>query len=90
MSVLVTGGAGFIGTHLCRGLIAENNRVYGLDNLSLSPLKNIEDLLKHLILAFVGQDEWSLLISRWSGSSILHVWPARWITRRIRFIRENQ
>ena len=35
MKILVTGGAGFIGSHLTDRLLAENNQVVALDNLSL-------------------------------------------------------
>ncbi|MCL6629411.1 MAG: NAD-dependent epimerase/dehydratase family protein, partial [Armatimonadetes bacterium] len=34
MVILVTGGAGFIGSHLCRQLIRLGHSVRGLDNLS--------------------------------------------------------
>ena len=34
MKILVTGAAGFIGYHICKMLIKENNFVYGLDNIS--------------------------------------------------------
>ncbi len=44
MSILVTGGAGFIGSHLVDKLISENNSVVVLDNLSSSGLKNLEHL----------------------------------------------
>lgn len=35
MKILVTGGAGFIGSHLTDRLLAENNQVVALDNLSV-------------------------------------------------------
>lgn len=46
MNILVTGGAGFIGSHLCRRLVALGNEVVAVDNLSSGNLRNIEDLLK--------------------------------------------
>ncbi|MCK4752694.1 MAG: GDP-mannose 4,6-dehydratase [Planctomycetes bacterium] len=42
MRVLVTGGAGFIGSHLCERLIADGHEVIVVDNLSTGSLKNIE------------------------------------------------
>lgn len=56
MQILVTGGAGFIGTHLCRRLVAEGNRVFCLDNLSSGSLDNICDLLEHPDFVFLRQD----------------------------------
>ncbi|MCR5373448.1 MAG: SDR family oxidoreductase [Solobacterium sp.] len=44
-SILVTGGSGFIGSHLCRRLLAEGNTVYCLDNLYSGSRRNIEDLI---------------------------------------------
>lgn len=44
-TILVTGGAGFIGSNLCRRLLKENNRVICIDNLYSGRLKNIEDIL---------------------------------------------
>lgn len=43
-SVLITGGAGFIGSHLAERLIAQGNRVFVLDNLSTGSLDNIKHL----------------------------------------------
>ncbi len=46
MTVLVTGGAGFIGSHLCKRLVKEGHRVVAIDNLSCGSkkyLKGIED-----------------------------------------------
>ncbi|MGA2152013.1 MAG: NAD-dependent epimerase/dehydratase family protein, partial [Geobacteraceae bacterium] len=45
-SVLVTGGAGFIGSHLCDFLIAKGYKVICVDNLLTGSKKNIEHLLK--------------------------------------------
>mgnify|MGYP003336856723 CR=1 FL=1 len=42
MRFLVTGGAGFIGSHLVDRLVAENHQVVVIDNLSTGNLKNLE------------------------------------------------
>lgn len=44
--VLITGAAGFIGSHLCDKFIDEGYKVIGLDNLITGNLKNIEHLFK--------------------------------------------
>jgi UDP-glucose 4-epimerase len=43
MRVLVTGAAGFIGSHLCRRLIGDGHDVVGLDDLSDGTLENLAD-----------------------------------------------
>ena len=43
--VLVTGAAGFLGSHLCDRFIAEGFHVIGMDNLITGDLKNIEHLM---------------------------------------------
>jgi len=45
MKILVTGGAGFIGSHLCQKLIEENNEVICVDNFFTGQKRNIEELL---------------------------------------------
>ena len=40
-TVLVTGGAGFIGSHLCDRVLAEGHRVIAMDDLSTGRLSNI-------------------------------------------------
>jgi dTDP-glucose 4,6-dehydratase len=59
---VVTGGAGFLGSHLCEHLLARGHRVICIDNLVTSTLRNIEhirdddfvfldhDLTEHLVL----------------------------------------
>lgn len=44
MRVLVTGGAGFIGSHLCEALVSKGHRVFVLDDLSTGRFENIEAL----------------------------------------------
>jgi len=43
--ILVTGGAGFIGSHLCRKLLELGNEVHCLDNFYTGTYKNIESLI---------------------------------------------
>lgn len=43
-TVLVTGGAGFIGNHLCRRLLADGHKVICFDDLSTGAEKNIADI----------------------------------------------
>jgi nucleoside-diphosphate-sugar epimerase len=42
---LVTGGAGFIGSHLCERLLADGCEVYALDDLSTGAMRNVEHLM---------------------------------------------
>src|SRR5690554_310803 len=44
--VLITGAAGFLGSHLCDKFIEEGFQVVGMDNLITGDLKNIEHLFK--------------------------------------------
>tara|TARA_B110001450_G_scaffold20551_1_gene18713 strand:- start:11605 stop:12537 length:933 start_codon:yes stop_codon:yes gene_type:complete len=55
-TILVTGGAGFIGSHLCRRLLNENHNVICLDNLFTGTLKNIKELEKNNNFEFVNHD----------------------------------
>ena len=43
--ILVTGGAGFIGSHLCEVLLENNNQVFIIDDLSTGYEKNISTII---------------------------------------------
>ncbi len=45
-TVLVTGAAGFLGSHLCDRLLADGHEVIGLDNLMTGTLANLRDAMK--------------------------------------------
>ena len=51
--VLVTGGAGFIGSHLAETLLAQGRRVIAVDNLSTGRLENIAGLMERPEFQFV-------------------------------------
>jgi len=53
--VLVTGGAGFIGSHLVRTLLARGDDVLVLDNLSTGARANLADLPAELLVADLGE-----------------------------------
>lgn len=55
-NVLVTGGAGFIGSFLCERLLKDGNRVICLDNFSTSRSENIDSLLKDPDFEFIRAD----------------------------------
>lgn len=56
MGDLITGGAGFIGSHLCDRLIGKSNQVIVLDDLSLGRKENIAHLCSHDEFQFIEGD----------------------------------
>jgi dTDP-glucose 4,6-dehydratase len=54
--VLITGAAGFLGSHLCDRFIADGHRVVAMDNLITGRLKNIEHLFKNENFEFYNHD----------------------------------
>ncbi|MEY4925422.1 MAG: hypothetical protein RL598_1941 [Verrucomicrobiota bacterium] len=56
MRILITGGAGFLGSHLCDKLLAQKHEIVCLDNLFTGSKANIAHLLDHPRFEFVRHD----------------------------------
>ena len=63
-TILVTGAAGFLGSHLCDYLLAQDHRVICVDNLDTGSLQNIEHIRN-------GEDFLYVFYNRESGDYIL-------------------
>ena len=69
MRVLVTGGAGFVGSHLCDALLAEGNSVVCVDNLLTGSLRNIAHLKNEPRFEFVQKNvNEPFDVDRWTTS----------------------
>ncbi len=62
--VLVTGGAGFIGSNLCEALVSQDNEVICLDNFITGKHRNIKELRKNTRFTFIEGDIRDLKICR--------------------------
>src|SRR3972149_4561601 len=56
MRVLVTGGAGFIGSHLSEALLNQGHEVWALDDLSTGRLENLATFQRHARFRFLEGD----------------------------------
>jgi UDP-glucuronate decarboxylase len=56
MKILLTGAAGFLGSHISKKLIDGDHHVIGLDDLSTGSIKNIEQLINHPKYSFIEHD----------------------------------
>ncbi len=70
--VVVTGGAGFLGSHLCTALLARGDEVVAVDNLSTGRVQNIEHLFGHDGFQFVRHDVSEYLWVPGDVDAVLH------------------
>ena len=56
LPVMVTGAAGFLGSHLCDALLGEGHSVIGVDNLLTGNMRNLEHLRREPRFSFLHQD----------------------------------
>ncbi len=69
---VVTGGAGFLGSHLCERLLAEGHRVVAVDNLLTGSRENLKGLQKNPKFTFLKQDVTEELIIPGPVDFVLH------------------
>ena len=70
--VVVTGGAGFIGSHLCRALLARGDAVVAIDNLLTGRIHNIEELFGQPGFSFVHHDVSNFVHVSGEVDAVLH------------------
>ena len=56
MRVLITGGAGFLGSHLCERFLSDGYSVIAMDNLITGDMHNIEHLLHRSDFQYIHHD----------------------------------
>jgi dTDP-glucose 4,6-dehydratase len=71
--ILVTGGAGFIGSHLCDRLLAEGHQVIVVDNLVTGSLDNIDHLAGRDDFLFLKHDVSDFVIASGKLDAVLHL-----------------
>ncbi len=72
MRILVTGGAGFLGSHLCDYLIEKNHDVICIDNLITGNVENISHLMGHERFRFIRYDVTEYIFIPGRLDAILH------------------
>ena len=72
MRVLITGGAGFLGSHLCDRFLAEGHTVIAMDNLITGNTANIEHLAGRENLLFIKHDVTNYIYVEGALDAVLH------------------
>lgn len=73
MRILVTGGAGFIGSHLCDRLLAEKHQVIVIDNLITGNIDNIAHLADHEDFSFIKYDVSNFIFIPGKADAVMHL-----------------
>jgi len=72
LRVLITGGAGFLGSHLCDKFLAEGHTVIAMDNLITGTTQNIEHLAGHDRFLFIKHDVTNYIYVEGELDAVLH------------------
>ena len=72
MRILITGGAGFLGSHLCERFLAEGHQVMAMDNLITGTTRNIEHLAGRDDFLFIKHDVTNYIYVEGPLDAILH------------------
>ena len=73
MRILITGGSGFIGSHLCDRLLADGHEVIAMDNLSTGSVDNIAHLAGHERFHFIHHDVTNYIFVEGSLDAVFHL-----------------
>jgi dTDP-glucose 4,6-dehydratase len=73
MRILITGGAGFIGSHLCDRLLADGHDVIAMDNLCTGSADNIAHLAGHECFHFIKHDVTDYVFIEGNLDAVLHL-----------------
>ena len=73
MKVIVTGGAGFLGSHLVDKLIGRGDAVLAIDNLLTGDLKNLEHLKNNPNFSFINQDVSKFFEIDFAADEVFHL-----------------
>jgi dTDP-glucose 4,6-dehydratase len=73
LRILVTGGAGFIGSHLCDRLLSEGHEVVVIDNLVTGSIDNISHLASHEDFSFIMYDVSNFIFIPGKADAVMHL-----------------
>ena len=72
MIILITGAAGFLGSHLCERLIKEGHHVIGIDNFITGNPENLAHLAGNPLFSFIRQDVANFIFVPTKVDAVLH------------------